>query len=118
MSERLADVLADAKSDADQLQCLGYDRDANLLRTFIKRVELSAHAWLNYLSETDAALFSGVRPRVLRRRFAAWEARGVAFKKGRTRFYCEAILPRRAELRAARDAGRAAAQEHAAEDCT
>lgn len=114
MSERLTDVLADAKSDADRLQRLGYDRDANLLRTFIKRVELSAHAWLNFMSEIDAALFSGVRPRVLRRRFAAWEARGFAFRQGRTRFYCEAILPRRADLRAAHDAGRAAAQEHAA----
>ncbi len=114
MSERLTDVLADAKSDADRLQRLGYDRDANLLRTFIKRVELSAHPWLNFMSEIDAALFSGVQPRVLRRRFAAWEVRGFAYKQGRTRFYCEAILPRRADLRAAHDAGRAAAQDNAA----
>lgn len=117
MSESLTDVIADAKSDADSLQRLGYDRDANLLRTFISRVELSAHAWLNFMSEVDAALFSGLQPRVLRHRFAAWEARGFAFKQGRTRFYCEAILPRRADLRAARDAGRAAAQENTAEGC-
>lgn len=114
MSERLTDVLADAKSDADRLQRLGYDRDANLLRTFIKRVEASSLPWLNFMSEIDAGLFSGVRPRVLRRRFAAWEARGFAYQQGRTRFYCEAILPRRADLRAAHDAGRAAAQDNAA----
>ena len=114
MSERLTDVLADAKSDADRLQRLGFEREANLLRTFTRRVEQSSHAWLNFLSEIDAGLFSGVAPRVLRRRFSAWEARGFAYRQGRTRFYCEAILPRRADLRAAHDAGRAAPQENAA----
>lgn len=114
MSERLTDVLADAKSDADRLHRLGFEREATMLHKFAQRVERASLPWLNFLSEMDAALFSGVRPRVLRRRFQEWESRGFAYRHGRSRFYCEAILPRRADLRAARAAGRAAAQGTAA----
>ena len=112
--EHLREVLADAKSDSDRLQRLGFEREAKLLRTFAQRVEQSSKPWLSFLSEIDASLFSELKPRVLRRRFAGWETRGFAYQQGRTRFYCEAILPRRADLQAARDDGRAAAQGTAA----
>jgi hypothetical protein len=114
MSEHLEEVLADAKSDADRLARLGFDRESSLLRDFAQRVERASLPWLNYLSEADAALFSALQPRVLRRRFPEWERRGFARKQGRTRFYCEAILPRRAELVLARNEGRAAARGTAA----
>lgn len=114
MSTKLRDVLADALSDADALARLGHEHDARLIQGIVANVTRAAEPWLTFLSETDASLFTGWSIYKLRRRFYELESRGFAYREARTRFYCEALLPRRADIRAAHAMGRAAAQESAA----
>lgn len=113
MREDLGQVIADSRSDADHLGRLGFERESKLLRDFARRVELAAEPFTTFLSERDAALFSGLSPRALRRKFYEWEPRGLARRQGSVRMYREIALPRRADVVNAHNDGRAAARQGA-----
>lgn len=107
---KLAHVLADARADADMLDRRGHATEATSLRKLCNDIEAGAREYLTFLSEIDAALFTGETPRTLQRHFAALERRGHAYRQGRMRFYRECVLTPKADRRAAFDAGAAAAR--------
>ncbi len=73
-------------------------------------VRAGAEEFLTLLAESEAALYSGETARWLQKRFPALERRGLALKRGRTRYYRQCAIPRRAETARAFEAGRDAAR--------
>ncbi len=72
----------------------------------------AAHEYLTWLSETDAMLQSGRSREWLRSRFPEWERAGHARSAGRgVRQYRAMIVPRRAAVQQAAEAGREAARQ-------
>ena len=113
----LETVLADYRSDADALERTQSASTAKLIRQMCDDVEKAAEDFIVFLGETEAILWSGYAKPWLRSRFPAWERLGHAKLRDhgkRDRMYRRCILPRRADLAAARaDAVRTARQESA-----
>lgn len=102
----LEQVLADARGEAAVLRSHGHVAQAKSIDTLADRVAASMRAYLNTLSESEAALRSGWTPARLRGRFAEWEASGFAMLGARgKRRYRECIVPVRVDRSAARLAG-------------
>ncbi len=111
MSARdLAAVLADLRGDAAVLRRSGDERIAKVLEATADAVASAAEDFLLWLSETDAMVRTGRSRDWLRGRFPGWEADGHARLAGRDRQYRAVILPRRASLVQAHEAGRNAAR--------
>lgn len=106
----LHDVLHGWRTDATVLRRAGHVADAERLERMADQVERAAAPYLNWLNETDAMLRSGKSRDWLRGRFGQWESEGHARLKGRDRQYRELIVPRRAALTTAHEAGKAAAR--------
>jgi hypothetical protein len=111
---QLASVLAKARADADCLARYGHTTMATTLRDTAADVEDAVRPCVKFLAETDALIFSGLKVRALRKQFTELEPRGLAFREGETRFYCEAALRHNATLIRAHADGRAAASGRAA----
>lgn len=113
----LETVLADYRASADALDRTRRTSDAKAIREFCDDVEKAAEDYLVFLAETEAVLWSGYSKEWLRARFPAWERLGHAKVRDhgkRDRMYRRCILPRRADLAAARaDAVRTAREEMA-----
>lgn len=113
----LETVLADYRSDADALDRTQSASTAKLIRQMCKDVETAAEDFLIFLPEKEAELWSGYAKDWLRKRFPAWERLGHAKYRAhgkRDRLYRRCILPRRADLAAARaDAVQTARAENA-----
>jgi hypothetical protein len=107
--EDLRDVLADEVGQAAVLEHNGHDHDGRLIRRICDRVSAAAHEYLNFMSEPEAMLRTGKSERQLRRLYAELEPRRHAKKIGAMRYYRECMLEPRANLSAAREAGRRAA---------
>lgn len=114
LAPQLADVLAEMRAEAKILERHGRGAQAATARDFAKRVEAAVRPRFTFLSETNAAIFTGLKPRAVRRRFAELQDRGLAYLRGGVHFYCEATLQRNSNVANARSAGRAAARERAA----
>lgn len=108
MPEQLDTVIADMRSDAQVLRRNKDERTASILEAWAKRVADASEDFRVFLGEADAMLRAGLRkPDALRRQFAGWATQGHAYTDARgRRFYRKLIVPQRANVRAAREAGR------------
>lgn len=109
----LKDVISAWRGDASVLERHGQQALAEQLKRCAQQVEAAAEEWLTWLTESEAALYSGETVRWLQSRFVAFERRGMARKQGKTRLYRQCALPRRAETVRAYEAGREAARKMA-----
>ena len=107
--EDAIEVLADERGQAAVLRANGHEHDAKIIERVCDRFKEAAHEYLNFMSEPEAMLRTGKSERQLRRLYAELEPRGHAKKIGATRYYREVMLEPRANLSAAREAGRRAA---------
>lgn len=109
----LETVLADWREKASAARMLRHPHDAELIEEFTKDVAEAGEAFMTWLGESDAVLYSGHSVPWLRQRFMTWEREGLArwsLRGRRERQYLQCILPRRADLDAIRaDATREAA---------
>ena len=109
----LEQVLADIRGDAAVLRRNGHQRDADVREKLAEEVAEAAHEYLTWTSESEAMLRSGKSQEWLRARFPGWEEQGHAKREGRERRYRMLIVPRRANVEAAFEAGREAARKMA-----
>jgi len=111
----LEDVLAAWRSDAAVLRRCGHDHDADLIEKFCDDVSDATEDFRTWLGERDAVLASGRTAEWLRKQFPDWERAGLARwapHARRERQYRSLVLPKRANLAAARaDAERAARRD-------
>ena len=110
----LATILADWRSEAAVLRRRGHASQADTILALCDEVARSAEPYLNWLSEDEAMLRSGRSRAFLRARFAEWESDHNARRDGRRRQYRECVIPKRANLDAARAEARRMVQEGAA----
>lgn len=106
MQESLEQVLADMRGDAAVLRRARDARLADVLDEWATRISRASEDYLRWLSEGDAVLRSGRSARHWRAHFAELEALGHAELRGRVRYYRALVIPQRANLEAARAAGR------------
>jgi hypothetical protein len=104
----LEQVLADTRGEAAVLRRAGHAHDAALMERVCAAVSEAAEDYLTWLSETDAKLRSGHADPWFRARRVQWQADGHARKHGRDWHYRALIIPRRANVLAAYEAGRRA----------
>ena len=113
----LEEVIADRREMASHARRTKSFQIAEVLDEAMDEVEKAAEDYLKFLGETEAVLWSGHSKEWLRSRFPAWERLGHAKLRDhgkKDRMYRRCILPRRADLAAARaDAVRTARQESA-----
>ena len=102
VTPRLEDEIADIRGEAAVLRANGHGIQATSLEKACDRVAAATVDYLTWHSEAEAQLRTGWSARRLRSYFTAWEAQGMAEKRGRLRFYRQVMLPRRANLEAAR----------------
>ena len=107
---RLEDVLADWRGQAAVLRHRGHGLQAETIEQVCRDVATAAEDYLSWLSETEACLRSGRSAKWLRDRWPEWERMGNAKRRGRYREYRMIIVPRDANIIAAREAGRRAAR--------
>lgn len=113
----LETVLADYRESAVALKRTKSHSVAELVDQICDDVEKSAEDYLVFLPEKEAALWSGYSKEWLRHRFSSWARLGHARHRDhgkKDRLYRRCILPRRADLAAARaDAVQTARAENA-----
>lgn len=111
MPETLEQLLDGVREELPVLKKHGELQLAASLEDLCERVAAAAEDFLVWLSEDDAMLRSGHQRSWLRRRFVEWEDAGHARIRHGRREYRQVVVPQRVHLSAAREAGRAAAQE-------
>jgi hypothetical protein len=104
----LEQVLADYREEAAVLFRSGHPVQARGIERMCDAVAEAAEDYLTWLGEPDARLQSGRSVEWLRAQFPRWLDQGLARHNGRKREYRALIIPRRANLSAAREAGRRA----------
>jgi hypothetical protein len=102
----LEQVLADARGDAAVLRRAGNAGQAEYIEQLCDRVADATEEYRRFVSEADACLRSSKTSAWFRSQFPRWQADGNAELRGRTRYYRLLIVPKRADLDAARSAGR------------
>ena len=102
LTMRLEDVLADLRGEAAVLRAHGSKGQADSLERACDLVAKAMRDYLTWLDEGEAHTRSGRSVEWLRSRFADWEEQRMAEYRGRRRFYRRIIVPRRANLEAAR----------------
>lgn len=107
--EDAIEVLGDERGQAAVLRANGHDHDAKIIERVCDRIYEAAFEYFNFMSEPEAMLRTGKSERQLRRLYAELEPRGHVKKIGAMRYYREVMLEPRANLSAAREAGRRAA---------
>ena len=101
----LAEVIANAREEAELLKRRGYTQHASSLEDFAEQAATAAEDYLKFVSEADA-LLRGASRAFLRRNFPIWEQDGHAKTEGRVRYYRAIMLPRVTPASIAREAGR------------
>lgn len=105
--DSLDQVLADAREHASTLRLTGNTGQAQYVDQLCDRVAAAAEAYLRWLSEKEARLYSGLAARTLRRRFRELlEAGNARYGERGEREYRMSGLPRHADVAGAREAGR------------
>lgn len=106
MNESLEQVLADERGQAQVLRHNGHPREAEIIERVCDRVGSAAEDYLRFLSEDDASLMSARAQGWFKARFPQWEALGHARKVNGRRYYRMLIIPKRANVSAAREEGK------------
>ncbi len=107
----LEQVLADWRGDAQVLRRRGDVHLAEQLERCADEASAAAEDYIRWLTEDRARLRSGWSHARLRAHFPVWERQGHARRDGNRRLYRMLIVPQRANVFAAREAGRRAAGE-------
>lgn len=94
----LEDVLANQRGEAAVLRARGLTARADDIERVCDEIASALPHYLSWLSESEAALWSGQSRAWLRDRRDGWGERGDARKQGRGWFYRASALPRRADL--------------------
>lgn len=105
----LNDALAAARAQIATVRETGLAKEADLLERQLAPIEAAARPFTDWLSESEAVLMSGRSADWHRHQFASLQARGLARMSptGRkSRQYLRCAVPQRANLEAAKDAGR------------
>lgn len=102
-------ALKEERDDAKALERKGHAAQAASLISFADKMEREL-AGFAMISEPEAAVFTGLKPRAVRTRYQELERRGLAVTQDDTRFYCQAALTQQADCSAAHLAGRLAAR--------
>lgn len=102
MTERLEEVLADFRDQANVLRFNGHVTQAASIDAVCDGVAKVMEDYLMVLTEEEAMSRSGKGLEFLRTRFPQWEAAGLAFRDGRRRRYRALIVPARPNLDLAR----------------
>lgn len=110
----LGQVLADWREQASILRRRGHPREAKHIEQLCDDVKYAAGTYLDWLTEDEAMLRSGRSRTYLRARFPEWQSEHMALAEGRRRRYRACVIPRRADVEAAKAAARVAAKEAAA----
>ncbi|HEY7233881.1 MAG TPA: hypothetical protein VH539_07005 [Gemmatimonadaceae bacterium] len=109
----LENVLDEAHKEADVLKRNGLVAEAAARERVLRDIENATVEWRNWLTEDAAALRSGKSANWFRVRFPQWETQDLARlnpERPRQRQYRAIVVPMRANLAAARDDARRAAQ--------
>jgi hypothetical protein len=110
---RLEDTLAELRGEAQVLRAHGAKTQADSIESVCDRVRDTMTAYLDWLSEPEAMARSGRGTRWLRAQFGEWAGLGLAEFRGSKRYYRRLIVPRRANLEAARADAQRQAREAA-----
>lgn len=102
MTRSLEQVLADHRGEAAVLRKAGHKLQADSIELVCDDVSKAARDYLDWLDEGEARARSGKSVDWLRHHFAEWEAQGLAEWRHKRRYYRRIIVPRRANLEAAR----------------
>lgn len=102
IGKRLEQVLADHRGEAQVLRANGHKAQADSIERVCEDVALAARDYLDWLDEDEAMLRSAKSRDFFRSRFPDWEAQGLAEWRKKRRYYRRIIVPRRANLEAAR----------------
>lgn len=102
----LEELLANWREDAAVLRRTGHQAEAERRERDARDVADAAADYLEWMTEEDARARSGRSVEFFRQRFTEWERAGYARKRGRKREYRTIVVPRRANLSAAYEAGR------------
>ena len=105
MQRTLEQVLADWRGDAQVLRRQGHEREAAGLERCAGEVVAAAEDYLMWLTEEEAMLRSGRSVAWLRAHFPEWERAGHTRREGRRRWYRMLLVPQRANVVTAREAG-------------
>ena len=106
MADTLEQVLADLRGEAAVLRKHGDARVADVMDALTDRVKTAAEDYITWLEEDDAMLRSAHQRRWFRNQFPTWAAEGNAKKEAGRYYYRMCVIPQRANLSAARAAGR------------
>ena len=111
MGADLTQILADARGEAAVLRRAGHPAQADSIEKLCDQVSDATEEYRTFLSESDAILQSAKAKAWFRSRFPEWEREGNARRIARgEREYRQIIVPRRANVSAAREAGARAAR--------
>ena len=114
MTDTLHDVLDSEREKVHQLGRDGFDSvPLAFVSAMLKRISTSADPFTDWLSEGEAKLRSNRSTDWLRGQFPQWYEQGLARwnpSKPKARQFLRAVVPMRANLSAARDAGMREAQ--------
>lgn len=105
-------VLADAHEEAATLRRNGYIAEADARERMLREIENATISYRSWRTEGEAALASGKSEAWFRQRFPQWLAQDLARYnplKPRQREYRALIVPRKANVEAAREEARQAA---------
>lgn len=103
--DALDQLLVDVRGESAVLRKHGDGRLAASLEDLCDRVAAVTEEWRRFLAEPNALLFSGRGRDFLRARRADWQARGHAFVENGVWHYRQCVLPHRADVAAAYEAG-------------
>lgn len=106
-------VLADWRERATHAKVLHDLRIARIIDEMADEFARANEDYMTWLSEDDAMLKADHRRPWFIERFAYWASIGCAEKRNGKRFYRALVVPQRANLSAAEEAGRRAARERA-----
>lgn len=111
MSESLESIIADTRGEAAVLRANKASFSVDRVEQLLDDVARTAEGWLVWLSEGDASIRCGFSVGWLRARYPQWEHDGNArmTANGKDRQYRSCIVPRRANIAMAAEAGRVAA---------
>lgn len=90
----IEDLLATYRADAEVLARLGQSAASEGRLQVVHEVTVALGDYLRWLSESEAALWTGHSERWVRGQFEIMEASGNARRQGRHRRYRAAALPR------------------------
>lgn len=107
----LEEVLQEAEAEALVLRQHGHHDQAKTIERLVQKVREAASEYLDWLSESNARLYTGRSERWLRSRFTALEQRRLARVHHHRRQYRRIALEHRGTADAAREAGERAVLE-------